>query len=137
MGAKMEQLVTQESLQAMLDNTNREYVAHVIGRALTALFKRQTSDEQSSNETAVNNSIGFTGADGRSGSLTAKSYLKRKSLQDWQIERWLRKGKNGYSRLTKYARQLNEIANEKKEPTVEPIISNYTGRPTVVYDYRG
>ena len=133
----MEQLVTQESLQAMLDNTNREYVAHVIGRALTALFKRQTSDEQSSNETAVNNSIGFTGADGRSGSLTAKSYLKRKSLQDWQIERWLRKGKNGYSRLTKYARQLNEIANEKKEPTVEPIISNYTGRPTVVYDYRG
>ena len=113
MGDQMRELVTQESLQAMLENPDQQYVAHVIGRALVALLKRQTDSEQATNTTNVHNNIGFTGADGRSGSLTAKSYLKRNSLQDWQIERWVRKGKNGYSRLTKYAKQLNEIANEK------------------------
>ena len=106
------QLVTQESLQAMLDNPDQVYVAHVIGRALAALLNRQTQEEQSSNETRLHNNIGFTGADGRSGSLTAKSYIKRNGLQDWQIERWVKRGKNGFSRLTKYAKQLNEIANE-------------------------
>jgi hypothetical protein len=111
----MQQLVTQESLQAMLDNPDQVYVAHVIGRALVGLLKRQTDAEQASNATQVHNNIGFTGADGRSGSLTAKSYLKRNGLQDWQIERWVKRGKNGYSRLTKYAKQLNEIANEKVE----------------------
>jgi hypothetical protein len=109
----MKAIVTQESLQAMLDNPNREFVERVIGRALVALLNRQTCDEQATNETRVHNNIGFTGADGRSGTLTAKSFLKRNNLADWQVERWLKKGKNGYSRLTKYARQLNEIANEK------------------------
>lgn len=109
----MQQLVTQESLQTMLDNPNKDYVAHVIGRALIGLLKRQTSAEQDTNTTNVHNNVGFTGADGYGGSLTAKFYLKHNRLEDWQIERWVKRGKNGYSRLTKYAKQLNEIANEK------------------------
>jgi hypothetical protein len=98
----------------MLDKSDRRFVECVIGRALSAILQRQTSDEQASNETRIHNNVGFTGCDGRSGALTAKYFLKHDSLEDWQVERWLRRGKNGFSRLTKYAKQLNEIANEKQ-----------------------
>jgi len=35
--------VTRNSLQAMLDNNNPDYVAQVIGRALLVLFKNQNA----------------------------------------------------------------------------------------------
>jgi hypothetical protein len=109
-------IVSQQSLQSMLDSPNRQYVINVVGRALVALFERQTREEQATDDTHINNNIGFTGADARSGSLTAKSYLKNKTLADWQVERWLKRAKNGYSRLTKYHKQLNEIAVSKQVP---------------------
>ena len=55
------------------------------------------------------NGNGFTGCDARSGSITAKYYLKYKTLQDWQLERWLEK-----NRICRYHRQLNEIAIAKQ-----------------------
>ena len=55
------------------------------------------------------NGNGFTGCDARSGSITAKYYLKYKTLQDWQLERWLEK-----NRICRYHRQLNEIAIANK-----------------------
>ncbi len=55
------------------------------------------------------NGIGFTGCDARSGSITAKYYLKYNTLQDWQLERWLEK-----NRICRYHRQLNEIAIAKQ-----------------------
>lgn len=103
-------LVTRESLQAMLESDNSEYVKRVVGRALVAIFNNQTESEKSDNATEESNGIGFSGADARSGTLTAKTFLKRKTLEDWQVERWTRPSKNGYSRLTKYAKQLNRIA---------------------------
>ena len=103
--------VTRESLQAMLDNPNEKYVAQVIGRALLVLFKNQTRDEQSMNTTNKDNGIGFTGADAHSGSITAKYYIKHKTLMDWQVDRWTKRGSRGYSRLAKYHKQLNEAAN--------------------------
>lgn len=106
-------IVTRDSLQKMLDNDNPQYVAKVIGRALVALLKNQTEDERATNLTNENNGIGFTGADARSATLTAKSFMKKGTLEDWQIEKWTRKGKNGYSRLTKYHKQLNIIAMNK------------------------
>lgn len=109
----MNQIVTRQSLQAMLDNDNPEYVARVVGRALVAIFNNQTTDEKSGNTTEVDNGIGFSGADARTGSLGAKSYMKNKTLLDWQVAQWTRRGKNGYSRLTKYAKQLNTIALRK------------------------
>lgn len=107
---KVKQVVTRDSLRTMLENPNRKYVEAVVGRALVALLDRQTADEQASADTRVVNGIGFTGADAYSGTLTAKSYRARKALVDWQLEKWTKPAKNGYPRLCKYARQLNEIA---------------------------
>lgn len=109
-------LVTKESIQKMLDNPNRLYVMNVIGRALVAIWNRQTEDEKSTNETKIHNGIGFAGCDARSGSLTARSYLKNKRLEDWQMDRWMKKSeKSGYARLCKYHTQLNQIALSKQK----------------------
>lgn len=110
---KVKQIVTRDTLRNMLRNDNTKYVDAVIGRALLALLNRQTEDEQRSNDTKVWNAVGFSGADARSGSLTAKFFAKNKVLLDWQRDKWLKPAKNGYPRLCKYAKQLNEIALEK------------------------
>ena len=104
--------VTRESLQAMLDNPNEKYVAQVIGRALVVLFKNQTRDEQSMNATNQDNGIGFTGADAHSGSITAKYFIKHKTLLDWQVARWTKPAASGFARLAKYHKQLNEASKE-------------------------
>mgnify|MGYP000143741699 CR=1 FL=1 len=108
-------IVTKESLIKMLSNSNVQYVDAVIGRALVGLLQRQTKAEQFSNETAENNGVGFTGADGHSGALTAKSFMKNGKLMDWQREMWLKPNKNGLPRIAKYHKQLNEIAMEKRK----------------------
>jgi hypothetical protein len=117
-------IVTRESLQLMLDEADEIKRAHIIGRALVVLFNRQTEDEKAKDSTENLNSVGFSGADARVGCLTAKSYLAHKReairtntnpLQPWQIEKWFTKGSNGYSRICKYARQLNEAAEAKAQ----------------------
>lgn len=112
--AKQKQIVTHDSLKAMLQNPNRKYVEAVVGRALVALLQRQTADEQRANDTRVWNAVGFSGADARSGTITAKTFIGRGALLDWQLARWTKPAKNGYPRLCKYAKQLNEIALEKR-----------------------
>ncbi len=111
--AKQKQIVTHDSLKAMLQNPNRKYVETVVGRALVALLQRQTADEQRANDTRVWNAVGFSGADARSGTITAKTFIGRGTLLDWQLAKWTKPAKNGYPRLCKYAKQLNEIAMEK------------------------
>jgi len=111
---KTQKLVTRESLQAMLESTDTQYVNKVVGRALVVIFNNQTLDERSANTTNRENGTGFTGADARSGTLTAKSFLKNGTLQDWAVERWTKRASNGFSRLTKYHAQLNEAAIAKK-----------------------
>lgn len=107
-------IVTRESLQEMIKKADREKLQHIIGRALSGLFDRQTKDEKAINETVVHNNIGFTGADAKSGSLTAKYYQKHKRLEDWQINRWIKPSPStGLPRLCKYHAQLNEIAMSK------------------------
>jgi hypothetical protein len=103
-------IVTRESVKAMLNHDDKAYVERVIGRALVVLFERQTADEQVSNETSHQNAIGFTGADAKSGTLTAKYFLKHRRLEQWMIDRWTKEDKNGSPRLAKYHRQLNEAA---------------------------
>lgn len=111
--AKTQAIVTRDSLKAMLENPNRNYVELVIGRALVRLLERQTQAEQSANATEDHNGIGFAGADAHSGSLTAKYFMKHHHLQDWQIEAWTKVGRTGYPRLCKYHKQLNEVAASK------------------------
>lgn len=105
--------VTRTSLQVMLDNPNQAYVAKVIGRALWALFQYQTYTEQNANDTHEHNNVGFNSADGKSGSLTAKYWKKHGTLLEWQMDKWTKKNGKGFSRLSKYHRQLNRIAESK------------------------
>lgn len=104
-------IVTKQSLNHLLQDPTKR--ANVIGRALVVLFHNQTQSEQADNTTKIYNDIGFTGADAKSGSLTAKFYLKHGTLLQWQINRWMKPGKSGFPRLCKYHRQLN-IAAERK-----------------------
>ncbi len=106
-------IVSRDSLRNMLNNPNHDYVVRVIGRALVVLLKNQTSEEQTTNSTKVDNGIGFTGADAKSGSITAKYFIRHNTLLDWQVERWLKPASNGYPRLAKYHKQLNEAAKAK------------------------
>lgn len=110
---KVKQVVTRDTLRNMLRNDNTKYVDAVIGRALLALLDRQTEDEKRAADTHIWNAVGFSGADAKSGTLTAKFFAKNKVLLDWQRNKWLKPAKNGYPRLCKYAKQLNEIALEK------------------------
>lgn len=117
-------IVTAQSINRMLQDPVKRQ--HVIGRALVALFRRQTEAERQTNDTRVWNTVGFSGADARQGSLTAKYYLKHKVLLDWQIERWMRPARNGLPRLCKYARQLNEIAQARAAEAAPrgPLVQN-------------
>lgn len=108
--AKQPAIVTRDSLREMVSSPNLAYVEAVVGRALVRIFERQTEAEKRSNDTNVNNNIGFAGCDAKSGSLTAKYYMKHKHLESWQLEKWLKVDAAGYPRICKYHRQLNEIA---------------------------
>ena len=104
--------VTRDSLAALL---GREDIrVHVIGRALRVLMDRQTEDERKSNSTHHSNNRGFASCDAKQGTLTAKTYIKRGTLLDFQVEFWMKPGKSGYPRICKYHAQLNEAAEQKK-----------------------
>lgn len=109
----MAAIVTKTSLHQMLQNASDDKRMHIIGRALVALFKRQTQDERSSDSTQSSNNIGFAGCDARAGSIAAKTYLKNGYLMPWQVEVWMQESR-GAPRICKYSRQLNEIAEEKR-----------------------
>jgi len=108
----MEKLVTKESLQKLLDD--KRLRNQVIGRALVRIFERQIDNEKANNTTNVTNNVGFSSADAKQGSITAKTFLKRKDLLDFQVEYWMQPRKDGSPRICKYHRQLNEIAVAKK-----------------------
>ena len=121
--AKQPAIVTADSIDIMLGNANRNYVAATIGRALSALLLRQTTEEQSCSATLAHNGIGFTGADAHSATLTARYWKRHGVMLDWQIEAWSKQAKNGHSRLAKYHRQLNQIAVERQQHTLPLIVS--------------
>lgn len=107
----MNAIVTRESLSKMLEKDP----VKVVGRALVALFKAgQTEAERAANVTEVWNGVGFSGADARSASLTAKYFIKHGTLLDWQVANWTKPARNGFPRLCKYAKQLNAIAEAKR-----------------------
>ena len=108
------QLVTKESLQALLDNASPEKKIHIIGKALTVLYNHQTDSERNHNSTDEDNGVGFAGCDAHGGTLTAKSYLRNHTLVQWQVDQWTRKSKNGFARICKYAGQLNDAAIHKQ-----------------------
>jgi len=124
-------IVTKDGLKQMLNAADAYKRQHIIGRALCVLFDRQTASEQNANTTDEDNGVGFTGADARGGSLTAKSYRKNKGLVQWQMEQWMRLDGKGYPRLCKYHKQLNTAAVLKAAratlvPVAVPIVTPAT-----------
>lgn len=109
----MRQIVTKSAMIAALGR-DAEYAKQYVGRALVALFNRQLEDEKSDNKTKTTNFLGFSKSDAKSGSITAKYFLKHRTLLDWQLESWT-KDFRGNPRIVKYHRQLNEIANRKAD----------------------
>ena len=105
-------IVTRDSLAQLL--TREDIRVHVLGRALKVLMDRQTEDERSSNTTNHSNNRGFASCDAKQGTITAKTYIKRGTLLDFQVEFWTKPMKNGYPRICKYHAQLNEAAEQKK-----------------------
>jgi len=110
-------IVTRESFQALITR-NDEVALNAIGRALVHIFNRQTFDEKADDHTKHYNMRGFTPADARRGSITAKYYLKHRKLEDWHIRYWTAENEKGISRLAKYWRQINEEAQKKQDKTV-------------------
>jgi hypothetical protein len=106
----MPAIVTRQSLQSMLDKADDVKRQHIIGRALIVLFERQTEAEKVTNDTKEDNGVGFAGCDAKSGTLTAKYFLKHRSLLPWQVNAWMKRSKAGYARICKYHSQLNEAA---------------------------
>lgn len=102
----MSTIVTREWLAAKVaENPNR-----VIARAIMAIYKRQTIDEQQSATTSKRNGIGFTGADANLGTRCAKHFIKHGELERWMINIWRKPVKNGFPKICKYTKQLNHIA---------------------------
>lgn len=91
----------------------KENPSRVIGRALLAIYKNQTSSEQQTSSTKIHNGIGFSKPDARVGTIGARMYQAHAKLQDWVVDVWSKPAKDGYPRICKYVGQLNEIAKEK------------------------
>lgn len=111
----MSKIVTRDSVIAFLESESPERVKQYIGRALVVLFNNQTAVEKDSDNTLVDNGVGFTGADAYSGSLSAKYFLKHRTLADWQVEKWVKPNVNGVPRIAKYWEQLNAAAEKRAE----------------------
>lgn len=105
--------VTKEWLAAKV----QENPAYVIGRALAAIYQRQTASEQQAQTTRIQNGIGFSKPDARIGCIGARQFLNH-NQQQWVIDVWLRKAADGLPRICKYAKQLNDIAKEKEDKKV-------------------
>ena len=113
--------ITKEWLANKLkDEQNRE---KVIGRALLAIYKNQTAQEQNTTCTTNKNGIGFCKPDARVGSIGARMYQSHAKLDKWVIEVWMRPAKDGMPRICKYWQQLQQIAEQKAQVVRESKVS--------------
>lgn len=85
-----------------------------IERALLALLERQTDDEINSEQTVHSNSRGFNGRDATFLTSLALRVKRGYKLSERQIAAVRAKSAKGYSVLSKYHRQLREVAIEKQ-----------------------
>jgi hypothetical protein len=97
-----------ESIENLIQTNNK-----AVEKAIIHIFNRQTSDEQSSEDTKYHNNKGFTPADAEIFSSFAKFYYRTGFLTPKQIAYARRPGKNGISKIGKYWRQLLEEIERK------------------------
>ena len=113
--AKHKHIVTKESLIALVTHENKALATQAIGKALVVIFNNQTATEQNCNDTHEDNGVGFTGFDAKSGCISAKSFIKTKTLQPWVIDMWTRKTPKGNMRIAKYWKQIDKAAQLKAQ----------------------
>jgi hypothetical protein len=88
---------------------------HAVGRALVALYHRQTSDEQASLEVHHHNGEGFATIDADIGTQHARFYKERKFLTPKMVAMWRKPfGTTAKPRILRYATQLTLVAREKE-----------------------
>jgi hypothetical protein len=117
------------------DTEARRFLEQYIGKALMVLLDRQTQDEQRDTTVKYRNEMGFTGADGRSGTIAARTYLKYKGFpEDWMLKQWVKPNRRGVPRIAKYWRQLNEAAIQKARKAAYQQLKLNTG--CTAEDYR-
>lgn len=122
-----------------MDVLNKENVVKLletsdqaVGRALSALLKRQTDVERATATTREYNGKGFTGVDAEFGTSVAEFFNRNGYITPKQAQAWRRKNKNGVMRIGKYAGQLVLVAQEAgwqpkaKATTIEPTASTTT-----------
>lgn len=102
--------MTKESIVALLARNDK-----AVARALVLLNRRQTYDEQASENTKYHNGRGFRPAHARMGTSMAKFYERNGYLTEKQIAYWRRTDVNGNMRIGIYWRQLIEEAVEKQK----------------------
>ena len=110
----MSYIVTKQSLVNLIENADFAKRGQIVGRACVVLFNNQLEDEKAANTTSTTNYKGFTQADARQGSITAKYFLKHKQLLDWQVTMWLKEDARGTARIVKYWKQLDRAAKAKR-----------------------
>jgi hypothetical protein len=79
-----------------------------VRRALIVLLERQTLDEQHAQDTKYLNNQGFTAADAPLLTSFAQQIERGRELSEKQLK-W------AYSKLPKYAKQLAQVAEAKKQ----------------------
>lgn len=100
---------TKESIIDLLRTNDKAII-----RALIALNKRQTEDEQNSEQTKYQNGRGFRPCHARMGTSMANFYDSRNYLSPKQIAYWRKTNEAGKMRIEIYAGQLLSIAQSKQ-----------------------
>jgi len=96
---------TVESIRNLLATNDK-----AVARALLALNKRQTADEQITEHTRHDNGKGFRPCHARMGTSMAKFYERNGYLSPKQIAYWRKADRTGTPRIAIYARQLLLVA---------------------------
>lgn len=91
----------------------KENPSRTIGRALLAIYQRQTFNEMHGTHTEEANGIGFSKPDARTGSIGARQFKENGIIDPWLIKLWSKEARDGFPRICKYIGQLNAIAEER------------------------
>ena len=93
---------TKEEIKTLLSKSNK-----AVERGILAIYGKQTVVEQVTESTLYGNGIGFSAFDANRGSYYAEWIKKGRHLTGEHIEK-------GRKIITKYSKQLADIANKKQ-----------------------
>lgn len=99
---------TRTEIETLINTSDR-----AVGRAMVAIWRRQTQDEQATETTRHHNGIGFSGWTARSGSYYAGWVLSGRQLTGRHLDRARRIALH-------HAAQLTRIANGEGGPGGAP-----------------